>query len=250
MKKFSFFAVACAIAMTASMTMTSCSEGKKAPEIPEGTKIGNIAYFTDDAGTINFIKTNEDGTKEAHATEYKELKQEDGFIVAQNADGNLNILSLEGQSFAICSSYEVGTLAPVAADEQPAKIVLTKLDFNGNHLAYLIESHASVAMVSGIKEAVIPLSNGYTIFKKKDGWGFGKSDAEDGILEDLKAVNAVSTKAGKFYFWCQSKDFTGLVNEKGDGVKPMNANAFKALKKKGKTLWEKDGSVGILVKSI
>ena len=249
MKKFSFFAVACAIAMTASV-MTSCNSKPAAPEIPEGTAIGNIAYFTADDGTINFIKTNEDGTKEAHATEYKELKQEDGFIVAQNADGNLNILSLEGQSFAICSSYEVGTLAPVAADEQPAKIVLTKLDFNGNHLAYLIESHASVAMVSGIKEAVIPLSNGYTIFKKKDGWGFGKSDAEDGILEDLKAVNAVSTKAGKFYFWCQSKDFTGLVNEKGDGVKPMNANAFKALKKKGKTLWEKDGSVGILVKSI
>jgi len=249
MKKFSFFAVACAIAMTASV-MTSCSEGKKAPEIPEGTAIGNIAYFVDDAGVIQFIKTNEDGTKEAHATEYKELKQEDGFIVAQNAEGHLNILSLEGQSFANAESYEVGTLFPIAADEQPAAVVFTVVPGNGNHLAYLVESHASVAMVAGIKSAVIPLSNGFTIYQKKTGWGFAKSDAEDGILEDLKAVNAVSTKAGKCYFWISSKDFTGLVNEKGDGIKPMNANAFKALKKKGKVLWEKDGACGVLVKAI
>jgi hypothetical protein len=105
-------------------------------------------------------------------------------------------------------------------------------------------------MVAGIKSTVIPLSNGFTIYQKKTGWGFGKSTEEDGILEDLKAVNAVSTKAGKFYFWISSTDFTGLVNEKGDGVKPMNQNAFKALKKKGKLLWERDGAVGILVKAI
>ena len=250
MKKFSFFAVACAIAMTAAVTMTSCGNKKAEPVIPEGTAIGNIKYFMDEGtNKISFIK-DKDGTPEVSATEYTEIKAEDGFLVAQNADGNLNILSLEGQSFAIAEAYEVGTLAPVNDTDQPAAVVFTAVPGNGNHLAYLIASHASVAMVSGIKEAVVPLNNGFTIFKKKTGWGFAKSDAEDAVLEDLKAVNAVSTKNGKFYFWVSSKDFTGLVNEKGDGVKPMNQNAFKALKKKGKTLWEKDGAVGILVKAI
>ena len=250
MKKIFSLAAMLTIAAFAAVSMTSCGNSKQEPVIPEGTAIGNIKYFVEEGtNKLSFIKE-KDGTPEVVTTEYTEIKAEDGFLVAQNADGNLNILSLEGQSFAICSSYEVSTLAPVAADEQPAKIVMTKLDFNGNHLAYEIASHASVAMVSGIKEAVIPLSNGYTIFKKKGGWGFAKSDAEDATLEDLKAVNAVSTKAGKFYFWCQSRDFTGLVNEKGDGVKPMSAAAFKALQKKGKTLWEKDGAVGIYVKAI
>jgi len=249
MKKFSFFAVACAIAMTASV-MTSCNSKPAAPEIPEGTAIGNIKYFMDEGtNKLSFIK-DKDGAPEVQTTEYTEIKAEDGFLVAQNAEGHLNILSLEGQSFAVAESYEVGTLAPVAADEKPAAVVFTAVPGNGNHLAYDIKSHASLSMVAGIKESSIPLSNGYTIFKKKTGWGFAKSDAEDSVLEDLKAVNAVSTKAGKFYFWVSSKDFTGLVNEKGDGVKPMNQNAFKALKKKGKTLWEKDGACGVLVKAI
>lgn len=249
MKKISFLAVACAIAMTAAV-MTSCNSKKAEPTIPEGTTIGSIKYFMDEGtNTISFIRDKE-GTPEVQSTQYTEVKEDAGFLVAQDTDGKLNLLSLDGHSFAIAESYEVGTLAPITADETPAKIVLTVVPGNGNHLAYEIASHTNLAMVAGIKSAVIPLSNGLTIYQKKTGWGFGKSTEEDGILEDLKGINAVSTQNGKFYFWVSSGDFTGLVDGDGNGVKPMSAAAFNALKKKGKTLWEKDGCVGIYVKSI
>jgi len=238
----------------AAVTFISCNS-KKAPEIPEGTPIGNLKYFanTDDAGitTINFIKPGETGPEVVQTSYTKVEEIPAGFIVAHNADGKLNLLSLDGISFANASSYEVAPYFALTDDVEPGAgpmIVLTDVG-NGNHLAYNIKDHNVLIQVSGLKETVIPLSNGITIFKKDNGWGFAKADQENPILEGLKAINVISVK-GKASYWVQSADYTGIVDEEGNGVKSMNAKQIKKLIKNGKKLWEKDGVTGVLVKKL
>ena len=250
MKKFFSFLVA-ALAIAIAATMTSCSNKPAAPEIPEGEAIGNVRYFIDEAtGLVSFIKETVENGKEVVPTQYTKVTQEDGFLVGTESKDKLNILTLDGTSFAIASTYEVRPIFPVSANEPTdKKIILTTVPGNDNHLAYDIKAHVNLSPAGGIKSVAIPLSNGITIYQNAKGWGFAPNGADDGTLESLKAINMVAAK-GMVYFWVSSPDYTGIIDKDGNGIKPMSTAAFKALQKKGKLLWEYAGAVGIEVKAI
>jgi hypothetical protein len=252
MKKINFLAVTMAIAMFAAV-VTGCSQ-KKENEIPEGTKIGNVKYFTttDEAGNtlVNFIKETENG-REVQETQYTKIEEGQGFLVATNSEGKFNLLTLDGMSFANATDYTFAPYFALTVEEKDAAkpmIILTDVG-NGNHLAYNAETHANLAQVPGIKESVIPLSNGVTLFQNKDGWGFAQADKEEAILSGLKAINVISVK-GKARYWVQSSDYTGIVDDEGNGIKGMSANQFKTLKRKATLLWESNGVTGILVNKL
>ena len=249
MKKFSFLAVVGAIALLA--TVTSCSNKPKGPVIPEGKPIGNISYFMDEESqTLSFIKTNADGSKEVQATEYVRIAADDaGFLVAHIDDDKMDLLSLDGMAFAKATGFEVEPIFATSSEASDKKVILTVVPQNENHLAYDAATRTNLSLAGGIKSTVIPLDNGITIFKNAKGWGFGPSDKEDPVLDELKNIGVISAK-GKFYLWVQSSDFTGVIDATGKGIKPMGAAAYKALQKKGKKLWEWDGVFGTEVKAI
>ena len=239
MRKFSFLVVACAIAMFTAV-MSSCDRKPAAPEIPEGTAIGNVKYFIGEDSLVKFIQVKDDGTKVAIDTEYSNLELDSaGFIVATVGE-KFELLKLDGKFFAFAESYKAMPYFTISSDEVQSYMVLTKVPVNGNHLAFDVKTGECLINIEGIKEEVLPISNGITLFKKGGLWGIAEAQKEEAICEDLQAVAVVSVKAKATYYWVQAKAFTGLIDKKGQVVKPLGAAALKALKKKGKLLWENE----------
>lgn len=251
MKKIFFLAVTCAIAMFAAVSMTSCNRKPSAPAIPEGTAIGNVEYFIAEDGMVNFIKEKEDNTKETVATNYTSLELDaSGFIVATEGEKKA-LLGINGSFFAYADEYTVAPYFAVATgEEKPDKIVLTTIRFNKNHLAFDIKTHEKLVAVEGIKDEVLPLSNGITLFKKEGLWGFAPAKAETATLDGLKSIAVITVTGKETYYWVSSSDYTGLVDKDGNGIRPMGANAVKSLKKKGKLLWESGEVFAVEVKSL
>jgi len=228
----------CAIAMFTAV-MSSCNSKPAAPEIPEGTAIGNVKYFIGEDNLVKFITVKEDGSKEAVDTEYNNLELDSaGFIVA-TAGEKFALLTLDGKFFAYAESYKAVPYFTIAADNEPPLIVLTVVPGNDNHLAFDIKTGERLISVEGVNEEVIPLVGGVTLFKQKGVWAFANAKAELPTLNDLKTI-AVVTAKGKTYYWVQSKEYTGLVDAEGNGVKRIGISAVKAYKKKGKLLWENE----------
>lgn len=248
MKRMNSFA-AVAIAL-AAMLVTSCGN-KNESKLPDGQPIGEGLFLVE--------QTAEDGTKTvqlqdstgyAVGNEYTAIDDSGSYLAARKADGAFDLLTPKGNSFAVASSFDV---KPYYATTEPAptgKFIKTMIAANNNHLAFDAETHQRLIAVEGIKDNVIPLGNGYTLFQIKGLWGVAKADAEAPIADGAKEIIVVTTKAGKTYYWLNTKTGAGLIDEVGKIVKRLSPAQMKAMKKKAKTLWNEDGASAIWVKAI
>lgn len=241
--------VAVTIALAATVTI-SCGN-KNESKLPDGQPIGEGLFLVE--------QTADDGTKTVQLQDsagyaisdpYPAIADSGTYLAARKADGAFDLLTPKGNSFAVASSFDV---KPYYATTEPAptgKFIKTMIAANNNHLAFDAETHQRLIAVEGIKDNVIPLGNGYTLFQIKGLWGVVKADAEAPIADGAKEIIVVTTKAGKTYYWLNTKTGAGLIDEAGKIVKRLSPAQMKAMKKKAKTLWNEDGASAIWVKAI
>lgn len=231
MRKINFMATTIAIALCATVGMTSC-KNNAAPKEPEGEKMGNVRIVQKDNGIKHIVLA--DGYEEQ--TDYTTITDHKDFLVATSEDMT-HLLNLDGGEFAVCDSFVVKDIYPVKSGETTSKYIELVLS-SGNHAARsYAKPHASLTNLTGVKEEVYPLSNGWIIYKMKGLYSFAKADAENGVMDPVfKEISAVSVK-DKIYFLVKSSDFTGYVDSEGNGVKSLAPAAYKAAKKSGKQLW-------------
>lgn len=249
MKKLNSFA-AVAIAL-AAMLVTSCGN-KNESKLPDGQPIGEGLFLVE--------QTAEDGTKTvqlqdstgyAVGSDYAAIADSGSYLAARKADGAFELLSMKGGSFANASSFEPKNYYATTEAAPTGKFIKTLIAANGNHLGFDVLNHKKLIAVEGIKDEILPLDNGYTLFKIKGLWGIAKADAEAPITSEATEIAVITTKAGKTYYWFNSKtNGAGVIDENGKAVKRMSPAQFKLLKKGGKKLWEESGATAIVVKAI
>jgi len=248
MKK-SRFLVAVTIALAAAVTI-SCGN-KNETKTPAGAPIGEGLFLVeqtaeDGAKTVQL----QDSAGVAIGSDYAAIADSGSYLAARKADGAFELLTPKGNSFAVASSFEVKTYYAVTEPAPEGKFIKTLIATNNNHLAFDAASHNRLIAVEGIKDNVIPLGNGYTLYKIKGLWGVATPDGEAPIADGAKEITVITTKAGKTYYWLNTKTGTGLIDEAGKIVKRLSPAQMKAMKKKAKTLWSEDGASAIWVKAI
>lgn len=239
------------IALATAVGISSCGN-KNESKLPDGQPIGEGLFLVE--------QTAEDGTKIVQLTDstgyavgsdYAAIADSGSYLAARKADGAFELLTLKGASFANAASFEVKGYYATSETAPTGKFIKTLIAANNNHLAFDATTHQKLIAVEGIKDEVLPLDNGFTFYKIKGLWGIAKADAEEPITSDATEIAVITTKAGKTYFWFNSKtNGAGVIDEAGKAVKRMSTSQFKLLKKGGKKLWEETGASGIAVKSI
>lgn len=239
MKRF-FSVVAMTIALATVLLATSCNKNSN-DKAPLGTPIGQV-FMQEQEGGVYLT----DSTGNQISETYAEILLEDKFIVCMKPDSTIDLANLQGVTFAHCASYEVKPYYTTTEESEEKNFILTNVG-NGNHLAFDYQELKRLVAVEGIKEATLPLDNGYLFYKLKGKWGIAKQGAEEPILSAVCSSVAFISTPKKVYFWVQSPDFTGIIDEEGTGVKAMS---LKALNRSGKVLWKEDEVSAIAVKKI
>ena len=235
----------------AAMSVTSCGN-KQDAKAPAGTPIGDGLFMVEN--------TLEDGTKTVQLQDstgyavgdtYAAVADSGSYLVARKTSGAFELLSVKGGSFANAGSFEVKPYYATGETAPAGRFLKTLIAANNNHLAFDVATHQRLIAVEGIKDNVLPLDNGYTLFQIKGLWGVAKADAEEPITSEATEIAVITTKAGKTYFWFNSKtNGAGVVDETGKAVKRLSPAQFKLLKKGGKKLWDEGGASAIVVKAI
>ena len=241
--------VAVTIALAAAVTI-SCGN-KNEQKLPAGDPIGDGLFLVEQTaeGGTKTVQL-QDSAGYAISDPYPAIADSSSYLVARKADGSFDLLVPKGSSFAVASSFEVKNYYATTEPAPTGKFIKTLIAANGNHLAFDAASHNRLISVEGIKENVLPLGNGFTLYKIKGLWGVAKPDAEAPIADGAKEIIVVTTKAGKTYYWLNTKTGAGLIDEAGKIVKRLSPAQMKLLKKKAKTLWSEDGASAIWVKTI
>lgn len=226
MKKMKFMATTIAIALCATVGMTGC-KNNNTPKEPEGTKMGEI-YVVKKDNVYHITKA--DGYE--YPTDYLSVTDYKDFLVGKTSteSNNIELLNLNGDNFAVCDSFSVKQVYPVKSGEKTAKYIELILN-TGNHAARgYTEPHTSLTQLTGVKEEIYPLSNSWIIYKMKGAYSFAKADAENGVMDPVfKEISVVSVK-DKIYYLVKSADYTGYIDEEGNGVKSLTPAAYKAAK--------------------
>lgn len=242
MKK-NIFVAAMTIALAA--VVVSCNQSSKEQnKLPEGTPIGQVFMVTQENGT----KVLQDSTGYGIGDIYQDISMDsNGFIVAVKPDGDMDLMTAKGATFAHCTEYSVLPYYQTTDKASDKKFVATTVGSNGNHLAFDFDTQKRLVDVEGIKDVTLPLDNGYVLFKIKGKWGVAKQDASEPILGAVCSSIASICTSNKVYFWVASPDFTGVIDTEGEAVK---ATSLKVYKRTGKTLWNEGEASAIFVKNI
>lgn len=243
--------VAVTIALATTVGISSCSNSS-APKTPAGTPIGDGIYMVE--------KSLEDGTKTVQLQDsagyaigdtYSAVADSGTYLVARKTSGAFELLSVKGGSFANAASFDVKAYYATSETAPAGRFIKTLIAANNNHLAFDVATHQRLITVEGIKDNVLPLDNGYTLFQIKGLWGIAKADAEEAITDGATEIAVITTKVGKTYYWFNSKtNGAGVIDQNGKAIKRMSPAQFKLLKKGGKKLWEESGACAIAVKAI
>ncbi len=228
MKKFLF---AAAIAIVLAAFIGSCTQKKEETKVPEGTPIGALFLVTKDDST----KVLKDSTGYGIGDIYTDVSiDSNGFIVAVKQDGDMDLMTAKGATFAHCTEYSILPYYQTTDKASDKKFVATTVGSNGNHLAFDFDTQKRLVDVEGIKDVTLPLDNGYVIFKIKGKWGVAKQDASEPLFgATATAVGVVTTTQGRIYFYIQNSQGSGLYDEKGDGIKYATPKTIG-----GKELWK------------
>ena len=248
MKTMKFF-VAMTIAL-AAVLVTSCGK-KNEPKLPEGTPIGEGLFLVEQTakdGTKTVLL--QDSTCATVGGDYTAIADSGSYLAARKADGAFELLNKRGGTFAHASSFEVKTYYATTTATPTGKIIKTMIAANNNHLAFDLASHQRLITVEGIKDNVLPLDNGYTLYQIQGLWGVAKPDADTPLADGAKEIVVITNKDGKTCYWINTKDGAGLINEKGEVIKRISPVQMKAIKKKAEKLWDEGAASAIVVKNI
>jgi hypothetical protein len=248
MKTMKFFA-AMTIAL-AAMSVISCGN-KNEQKAPEGTPIGDGIFLVEN--------TLEDGTKciqlkdslgSTLGENYTAVADSNSYLVVTKVGGGMDLLTLKGTQFATCAEFSVQPYYATTAAKLSGRFIKTKIA-NGNHLAFDVTTHQKLIAVEGIKDDVLPLDNGYTLYKLKGLWGIAQGLSEEPIAAEAKEIVVITDKNGTPYFWVNyAAQGSGLLDGKGNAVKPISAAQIKSIKRKATLLWEEGPVSAIVVKNI
>jgi hypothetical protein len=248
MKTMKFFA-AVTIAL-AAMSVSSCNNKQKT-EAPEGTPIGEGIFLVEQIDGDGY-KTCvlKDSAGYALGDIYASVENKETYLVATKHDGIIDLLTLKGRGIARCIEFTVLPYYPTTEAKLTGKFIKTDVG-NGNHLAYDTKTHEKLIAVEGLKEDILPLDNGYTLFKLKGLWGIAQGSKEEPIISDAKEIVVITNKDGIPYFWVNyAGQGSGLLDGKGNAIKPISGTQMKNIKRKATVLWEEGPIAAIVVKSI
>lgn len=245
MKKSTFAAVV----ITMCVTVCSCNSVKKEEKkVPEGQKIGQLTLVEekDDAGVVTLVLYDKDGYRSV--TDFVKVEDMNGFLVGYQKDGSKDLLTPQGGTFCHCDSFEVkqqyaSSTKPVADSAKYVRAFLS----TGNILAYPFGNLRNAAQVEGLKENVLVLDNGFSFYKQKGKWGIIKSAAAEPILGAVCSSVGIISTPSTVYFWVNSPDYVGLIDEQGEAVKNVPAAV---LKRQGTKLWDEGAVFGYAVNAI
>ena len=238
MKKISIKAAAIAIALCATV-VTGCNNKNNETKAPKGITMGDVTVVSKgSAYRIVTVNGYEDPTDYTKVTDHKDF-------LSGHTDNGIMLLDLNGNNFAVCDSFSVKHVYPVKSGDT-VNLYIELILASGNHVARTyVQPHTCMSEISGVKEEIYPLSNGWLIFKMKGLYGFAKGDAEDPTLDAVcKEISVVSVK-DKIYFLVKSSDYTGYVDIEGNGIKSLTPAAYKKAKNSGTKLWSEGAVSGL-----
>ena len=237
-----------AVAIAMCVAVCSCNSVKKEEKkVPEGQKIGQLTLVEEkDTGVVTLVLYDKDGYRSV--TDFTKIEDRKGFLVGYQKDGSKALMTPLGRTFCRCDSFEVkqqyaGSTKPVA---DSAKYVRAFLP-TGNILAYPFGNLRNVAQVEGLKENVLVLDNGFSFYKQKGKWGIINNATEEPVLGAVCSSVGISVTPSTTYFWVNSPEYVGLIDEQGEAVKNVSAAA---LKRQGTKLWDEGAVFGYAVNAI
>ncbi len=179
---------------------------------------------------------------------YKAITDEGKFIKAVTPEDKVEIYRLDGHHAYSGDSVEVKNF--YATGETPSDKQFLKLFFGERVNAFYLEDMKSILTIESSREEIYPLDNGYVIYMFDRHYGLAKEKEQEPVLENICDEITVICLKDKVVYLIKSDDFTGYVDNQGNGIKRLSRAQYKKALDTGKLLW-KDGKVSArLVKKI
>lgn len=179
---------------------------------------------------------------------YKAITDEGKFIKAVTSEDRVEVYRFNGHHACSGDSVEVKNF--YAAGETPSGRQFLKLFFGERVNAFYLEDMKSILTIESSREEVYPLDNGYVIYMHDKRYGFAKEQEQEPVIENICNEITVICLNDKVVYLIKSDDFTGYVDNEGNGIKRLSRAQYKKALNTGKLLW-KDGKVSArLVKKI
>lgn len=244
MKK-SVFAIISMIAV--AILATSCDNSAKNKENVVCT-IGSFSVVERSVdGFTGVAMIDSVGTNVTYGV-YKAITDEGKFIKAVTAEDRVEVYRLNGQHAFSGDSIEVKNF--YATGETPSDKQFLKLFFGERVNGFYLEDMNSILAIESSREEIYPLDNGYVIYSYDKHYGLAQEQKQEPVLENICDEITVICLKDKVVYLIKSDDFTGYVDNKGNGIKKLSRAQYKKALNTGKLLW-KDGKVSArLVKKI
>lgn len=238
MKKNLFIVIS--MMMVAFLVATSCGNSAKQKENVIKT-IGSLSVVerTTDDGTTGFTMIDSAGIEVTYSL-YKDITDEGNFIKALTFDGKVEIYHPNGRHAVSGDSIKVKNY--YATGEKPSAKQYLELSFGERVNAFDLEKIESLLHIESSREQIYPLDNGLVIYAFDRHYGLAKVGADEPELGNICSEITVICLKDKVVYLIKSDDFTGYVNDKGEGIKQLSRAQYKKALKAGKLLWE-DGKV-------
>lgn len=234
------------MAVVVSMT-TGCGNSAKNKENVI-KQIGNLSVVERSTadGSTGLAMIDSAGTEVTYSL-YKDITDEGKFIKAVTQD-KVDVYALNGRHVCSCDSVKVKNY--YATGETPSTKQYLEIAFGQRVNDFDLDKLESILNIESSRQSIYPLDNGFVIYAYDGRFGLAAAGQEKPVLDNVCSEIAVICLKDKVHYLIKSDDFTGYVDEKGNGIKQLSRSQYKKALKAGKLLWE-DGKVQArLVKKI
>lgn len=225
--------------MVVAVLATGCGNSAKQKENVIKT-VGNFSVVERTSNDVTgFAMIDSTGTEVTYSL-YKDITDEGSFIKAVNFEDRVDVFTMEGRN--VCSGDSIEVKNYYAVSETPSSKKFLKLFFGERVNAFNLDKIESLLHIESSREQIYPLDNGFVIYAFDKHYGLAKVGEEEPVLGNVCSEITVICLKDKVVYLIKSDDFTGYIDDKGEGIKQLSRAQYKKALKAGKLLWE-DGNV-------
>ena len=225
--------------MVVAILATGCRNSAKQKENVIKT-IGSLSVVERTVDSLTGLAMIDSVGTEVTYSLYKDITDEGSFIKAVTFDDKVEIYLHNGRH--VISGDSINVKNYYAVGEKPSAKQYLELSFGERVNAFELTKLESLLRIESSREQVYPLDNGLVIYAFDKHYGLAKVGAEEPIVENVCSEITVISLKDKVVYLIKSDDFTGYIDDKGEGIKQLSRAQYKKALKAGKLLWE-DGNV-------
>lgn len=226
--------------MVVAVLATGCGNSAKQKENVIKT-VGNFSVVerTSNDGTKGFAMIDSAGADVTYSL-YKDIADEGRFIKAITFEDKVDVFTLAGRH--ACSGDSIKVKNYYATGEKPSAKQYLELSFGTRVNDFNLDNFESLLSIESSREKIYPLDNGMIIYAFDGRFGLAAAGQEEPALGNVCSKITVICLKDKVVYLIKSDDFTGYIDDKGEGIKQLSRTQYKKALKAGKLLWE-DGDV-------